>query len=97
MTWWKIFNFLNRLQNIEVIVKVFVTSRPQLLSTDLLFNSDVISVQGHKNDIELYIRTKSEYQCYSPFLLEEIITKLLENADGMYYSTSGILIVLGFS
>jgi len=66
-------------------IRVLVTSRPQLSAKDGLNSAKVISIHAHRSDIELYIRTEIEHKHYHRLLEEQIVTKLLERADEVYY------------
>jgi hypothetical protein len=80
---WKVLDFLKAARELGPKVKILVTSRPQLPAHEPLRSAEVISIAAHDSDLELFIRTGIEHKCYRPSMRQEIVSKLLSEADGM--------------
>jgi hypothetical protein len=80
---WKLLDFLKAARELGPKVKTLITSRPQLPAHEPLRSAESISIVAHDSDLELFIRTGIEHKCYKPAMQQEIVSKLVSNADGM--------------
>jgi len=79
---WKLLQFINKVLR-ELTIKVYITSRPCVSLISNRTRAVVFSVEAQSADIEIYIRSKIQHQHYAPSLENEIVAKLVSQADGM--------------
>jgi ankyrin repeat domain-containing protein 50 len=81
---WKVMNFIDSAIRSQPNIRTLITSRPQISLDDSLNQATVVHITSHLSDIEKYIRENLQYtgKKFSIASKEEIVSKLLEKADG---------------
>jgi hypothetical protein len=89
----KLLEFTETVRQAVSGTSIFLTSRPQRWLNGGLHspNAKVIYIEAQPCDLEAYIRAKTEHINYGASLVNEIITKLIQNSQGMSF----LLIVYG--
>lgn len=79
---WKLLSFLTMLSQSRGHIKGLVTCRPYI-SIPSLNSDNVVHIQAHKSDLEAYVWEKTEHTGYTDELRNDIVVKIVENADGL--------------